>query len=374
MNGAPPIRVTSLAAETRDGLHRVTAQVDGAEFFFESPDLPLRPSAEAVACALLPVALQRGRRLELDAPLDPAWRAGLPEVLSAWQAWWGLPGEADAVLAAPAAPPAATAPAAGVGQCFSGGIDSFFSLRRGPRRPHLLIGAHGFDVWPEDHARMAPQAASLRAVAKETGAAAVVIRTNLRRLPISQDGDWPRSHGGALAALGHLLADHIGTLVIASSYPYCDGRPCGSHPRTDPRWSSARLAIEHHGAELWRDDKVLVLAHDPLVQKHLKVCWENRTASGNCGRCDKCVRTMVMLHSQRRLEDFLLFPRDVPLPRLIDGLNYDPKGYGDYYERLLRLPLSWAVEAAVRRCLVRMGVRPFGWRDQLQMLRRRWHG
>ena len=34
-------------------------------------------------------------------------------------------------------------------------------------------------------------------------------------------------------------------------------------------------------------------SHHPLVRDHIRVCWENRAATGNCGECEKCVRTMV---------------------------------------------------------------------------------
>ncbi len=45
-----------------------------------------------------------------------------------------------------------------------------------------------------------------------------------------------------------------------------------------------------------------------LAQQHLRVCWENRVPSGNCGRCCKCAITEICLHHLGVLEDYGTFP------------------------------------------------------------------
>ena len=70
--------------------------------------------------------------------------------------------------------------------------------------------------------------------------------------------------------------------------------PC-SHPALDPLWSTEAVEVVHDGAETRRVDKVAALAASPLALRYLRVCWENRGGAYNCGRCGKCMRTMVDL-------------------------------------------------------------------------------
>lgn len=73
---------------------------------------------------------------------------------------------------------------------FSCGVDSFHTLLFGGK-PDLLVAVHGFDVPLADEYRTLAFAASVEAVAKETGIGWTVVRTNVRR-------DWiARSRAGA---------------------------------------------------------------------------------------------------------------------------------------------------------------------------------
>jgi hypothetical protein len=142
---------------------------------------------------------------------------------------------------------------------------------------------------------MAAWESRLRTVAAAVGARAVVLRSNLRRHPAFAGADWERAHGGALAAVGHLLAGHVGTLLIASSVPTHYDVHWGSHWQLDELWSSDRLAVVHHGASESRLAKVRAIFGNDLSAAHLRVCWENRTPTGNCSRCDKCLNTMTLI-------------------------------------------------------------------------------
>jgi hypothetical protein len=39
--------------------------------------------------------------------------------------------------------------------------------------------------------------------------------------------------------------------------------------------------------------KVQAIAAEPMVQRHLRVCWQQVAMDGNCGRCFKCLATQV---------------------------------------------------------------------------------
>lgn len=283
-----PARVRTEGATTR-----ISADVGGAEVWFESSDVALEASPEVFASALLPAVAQRRWKLRMAEPLDLEWLAGAQEILDVWARWWQTPAALEDVLEAPSRPPALDPPAGRVGLCFSGGLDAFHTLLSSGREIDDLVLAHGFDIRIDDERRFAAAEESLRAVAAEVGARPVVIRTNLRRRRPFKGAGWGRTHGGALAALGHACSGELGEIVISSAYTRASGNDWGSTWDTDPGWSSSRLRVTHFGDADTRDQKMRAVIHHPLVCEHIRVCWENRAAAGNCGECEKCVRTMV---------------------------------------------------------------------------------
>ena len=272
---------------------RVAADVDGADVYFESDEVAVAGPPELFGSALLPAAAQRRWKLRIGQPLDPVWLDGVRGILRIWADWWGTPRELADVLEAPDGAQSDGPRSARVGLCFSGGLDAFHTLLRSGRRIDDLVFAHGYDIPIDDARRFDTAHASLRAVAAAVGARPVVVRTNLRRRRPFKGAGWGRTHGGALAALGHACSEEIGEILISSAYTRESSNDWGSSWDTDPGWSSARLKVTHFGDEFTRDEKMRSVVHEPLVRDHIRVCWENRAAAGNCGECEKCVRTMV---------------------------------------------------------------------------------
>lgn len=347
---AEALRVQNIRAERAGGTHRARADVCGETLWFESADAPLAAAPEVFGCALLPAALHRGRALELEGEVSPEWLAGAGRLAEVFREWWGYPR---------LAPRARTRAGAGRGRaaaaalCFSGGVDSFYSLLRSGREVDVLLTVQGYDMKLGDGARAAALETSLRAVAAETGARPVFVRTNLRELRAFARAPWERAHGGALAAAGHLLAGEAGRLLISSSRPYFKHEPWGSHWLTDALWSSDGLEVVHVGAELQRSAKLREIAREPLVRRHLRVCWENLSPEGNCSRCEKCLRTRLMLADCGELENFRVFEGVETLARRLDSLPFIRRR-GRAFENLLeRGRLEPEVAAAVRGLLER---------------------
>jgi hypothetical protein len=276
--------------ENRGGVSRATADVDGIPLWFESADIELSASAEAFASALLFSSVHRHRALVAQTPLSDVWLDNVEEIMSAWQEWWGY---------TPIPPIAERRPDAGGSNAasalmFSGGVDSFHTLLCGPK-PDFLVSVHGFDIPLDDSRRMDELRLVLRESAEACGVRPVVIRTNLREHPSAgRPSLWERSHGGGIAAIGHLLSDHIGKLSVSASWFLPDQQPWGSHTLTDPLFSANGLVIDHVGWDVKREDKVDAIAKNDVVQKHLRVCYKNVDTAVNCSRCEKCV--VAMLH------------------------------------------------------------------------------
>lgn len=354
-----PLTISAIRSANRGGISRVSADVDGSELWFESAEVALRASSEAFVSALLVAAAAQERQLVATDPVAADFAANLPRVLDVTARWWDyarlLP-KLDTV-AAPCRQrlKRATAQARrGAALCFSGGVDSFFSLLAAGREVDALVFVHGFDVKLDDRRRAAAIEDDVRAVAGEVGAHAVFVRTNIREHPTFRAAPWPNTHGGALAAIGHLLTEGWSTLLISASYSFEDPRPSGSHWKLDPLWSGAGLLVEHVGAECSRSDKLAALEDHPLVHRYLRVCWENRSERLNCSRCEKCVRNEVVLAGLGALDSFEVFEPSASLSARVDGVDcIGTERLFKRYESALALGLPYDVDAAVRRLLAR---------------------
>ena len=355
--------ISAVQVRTTNTSSRVSAAVGGSEVWFESDDVPLRPSIEAFVSAFLLPSLALRLRLETTGAADPAFAASLPEILDIARRWWGY----DVVLPrldTERVDPNPHRPAAGrTALCFGGGVDSFYTLLGSGRRVDDLVFVHGFDVPLTDVARAAAVQENVREIAGVLGARPIVIRTNLRTHAPFRAASWDRTHGGALAAVGHLLADESATMLISASFFHGGWHPWGSAWQLDPLWSGNGLTIEHVGAELNRADKLRVLRDEPLVRRHLRVCWANRPGLLNCSRCEKCIRNQVILAALGVLEHFRTFEspdtlaaRIADVPRIRDRLVFDR------YEFALELGLPPAQAAAVRALLARS--KRALWRDR----------
>jgi hypothetical protein len=347
------MRVMGIHTDRRGEWSRASAMVDGQELYFEAAGATLAASPEGFASALVPAAALCGKRIALNAPVDPDWLAGLGRLLRIWHQWWRTPARVGRVLTAagtgPAAGPSGAAGPASL--CFSLGVDSFYTLLRSGRRIDRLVFVEGFDIRLADTGRLAAVASSLAAVSAASGVPLIRIRTNLRDHPAYGRPGWSRSHGGALAAVGHFLGP--GELLVSSTKAATSSGPWGSHWMTDPLWSSGTVRIAHVGAERRRAEKLGVMLEEPLVQRHLRVCWEHRGPGGNCGRCEKCLRTMLILNAHGRLDDFSVFAPAEPLAALAERIPAVPAALLPGYLRTLAALPAGPVRAAVERLVAR---------------------
>src|SRR5262249_41756622 len=134
----------------------------------------------------------------------------------------------------------------------------------------------------------------VRHAAAELGLPLVEVRTDVRAFS-DRFSRWDHYHGAALATVAHLLAPYFSRVFVPATQTYAFLAPLGSHPLLDPLWSSEDVELVHDGLEAPRLDKLAVVASEPAARHWLRVCWENRNGAYNCGRCEKCLRTMVAL-------------------------------------------------------------------------------
>ena len=91
-------------------------------------------------------------------------------------------------------------------------------------------------------------------------------------------------------------------------------------------------------------EKIQEVARQTLPRTHLRVCWQNRTATGNCSRCDKCVITRLVLAEAGVLEHFTTFEGPATLPAHLDAIRSDKR-----IQTLAEMSQSEHLEPAIRR-------------------------
>ena len=285
----------------------------GPEVFFES-NVSLTRAANPLLSMLLPIAMEQRTDLRLPESIDPVALKNVKLAQSVLSKWY--PDLARVAIAAGTGGPSLNESGNGLACFFSGGVDSFYSVLSIPQITHLIF-VSGFDIDVDDTALIDTALQPVRHAAEELGKTLVEVRTNLRRFS-NDRSDWgTRYHGAALATVAHLLTRHIDRVVIPASFTTAQLFPWGSHPDLDPLWSSSSLSVLHHGCDTSRTDKIAALTDSPIAMRYLRVCWENRNGSYNCGKCEKCLRTMVSLEAAGGLLRCATLPDKVSTFRLL---------------------------------------------------------
>jgi hypothetical protein len=262
----------------------------------------LRPdNGDPFLAALLVPAMTLGERLEIPAAVSPVLQSALPEIQAILHCFDPRQTciEADAPTREPPLP---VNEAGSVGLFFSLGVDSFYCLlknqRDHPRDAEAishLIAVHGMDVGHEPWDKRVPSVMddNWRRVAQESGTALLPVTTNVR-VVLEPLALWTMAHGAALASIALALGSAFRAVRIAASTTYDQLYPWGSHPLLDPLWSTEAVRFMHDGCERDRIGKTALVAQSQLALDTLRVC-PGSTPEYNCGRCVKCLPTMIDL-------------------------------------------------------------------------------
>lgn len=356
------MRITGLRSEKKDGKVKVAATTiwedcdrPATEIYFEtveafSQGLTCNPHAFLIA-NIIPAMHYGEHRIFIDAEICPELRVGLMTVMSWLRHWYYQPGrklvdieaKTSAHLPSPRTPERA-------GFFYSGGIDSFATLR-----------ANRLDIPPEHFWFMQdglfayglemdnPQSFeyvidTLSGVAQEIGINFIPVYTNLYLTYRPEDETnkfrfWTHEfQGAALSAIAHAFARRLTVVSIASGDDIANLNPYGSHPVLDPNYSSVDLRIRHDNVHLSRLEKTRLIADWEVALQHLRVCNHFRHYSAghfNCGRCEKCVRTMLALVALGVLDRTQAFSEDdVSVEVAEAGVHVDEE-HIHYYTELL---------------------------------------
>lgn len=328
------MRLRDVTISTEGGRTRLTGHLeraapgDAVELFFEYPaecEPMLCATADPFLAALVPPAMRGGVALQIEPPISDDvfnWGIELQDLFTNW-----YPGQMQRVdVHAPTRQPMRDAGSKHVAAFFSLGVDSFYTLLKNmlgwpsPAGPitHLLY-VEGLDTPLRDVVEADSTRTEVRQVADAAGKELIVGRTNVRdHFPL----DYGRYYSGpCLSAVALSLAPGLSCALIAGTTEYARLYPSASHPLVEGRVRAGRFRVVSDGGELNRLQRIVQLVgHDPLALEHLRVCTQNRGGAYNCGRCQKCLRTMVTLHLMGTLGDALTFPGGF-VPKMVRQLD-----------------------------------------------------
>ncbi|MGH9440755.1 MAG: hypothetical protein ACRD16_00610 [Thermoanaerobaculia bacterium] len=318
----------------------------------------LEPAPEAFVLAAAFAAARAGeRRLRIEDSLCPVFARNVREGLVLLDAWYGGSRSAMSIEASRgfrARPPGAPAAA----MFLSGGVDSLHVLRRNrlafprshPESIRIAVHARAFGYSGEANTEAARNIAerasrSIGEIARAEGLRVASVEFDARLLEPDFEFFVLESHGSMLAAAAHLFPGAFRSVAIAASADLRRHfRPWGSHPLLDPLYGSSALTVRHSGHEFSRIEKVRDLSRWDVALATLLVCNEAPLPAGvaNCGRCEKCLRTLCELFASGVLDRASTFAvREVTTEAIRRLHTVDAPGLR-FHNREGQYPPSWS--------------------------------
>ncbi len=255
------------------------------------------------------IAGMNGEKRIIAHGADPQLAEGVSVALQWLEHWY--PGEVDPpeILTEGFVPQANEGRVAA--SMLSGGIDSLATLRANllslpehhPARikAGIIVNWNAGSTDPEvllAHESVELRKRNLEPFAAELGIDLVPVWSNM----LSVVG-FPRGrvwsdimHGAAFAAAAHALGAGFHTVFLAASLVIGDTSPWGRSSLADNQYLSSTVEFFNAGSSMSRPTKTALVLEWPEGRDVVSVCagpYARRVEVGNCGECQKCIRTAV---------------------------------------------------------------------------------
>jgi len=323
MSVGPTSAITDLRAEAGELSFAVETESERHRVSFRS-DTPVVPAADGALAATLMPAMSRRGALRLETPISAKLLRNQREfqaIQRLWSSRW--PNEfhplREIEVSAPSRVAQGPRERGRVATFFSGGVDSWAAILDSPEVTDLIF-VRGLDLIPgvDRHRDLADEVESrLRAVAPQLGLPLHVVTTDVRTFsdPLLRWESFCPSVQAAIALFFEPLFERV---LIASDSDYGRQAQVGASWQIDHLWSSEGLTVEDWGGRFGRVERLRRIADHPLVQETLRVCWMNPDGAYNCGRCGKCLATMIGLEAIGARGKIRTFPAELDLGHLRD--------------------------------------------------------
>ena len=311
----------------------------------------LTQSHDAFLLGTLFLAMRSRSDLTIHGEISPSLLRNLEEFQAAWASWRPhayfniqIYAESEAEQPKPATDSAIGA--------FSGGVDSCFTMWRhcvgrcGRLEQNLQAGLiiHGLDIPLEQKQIFDRAAHNSTRMLTSLDVRSLSMATNFKSIA----GAWEDVFMAGIASCMVWYQKSFSIGLVGSSQPYHTlALPWGSNPITDRMLSTDSFQLIHDGAGYSRTEKVREIAEWPEVQNYLRVCWEGQELDRNCGRCEKCVRTVLNFRALGLARPACL-PFDVTDAQILSLKGMHPALLGEFISILATAKNSGINESWVR--------------------------
>ncbi len=278
--------------------------------YWEVPaDMPLKLSrarlANFLAIAAFPFAMRAGKNLKIEGKVDRELARNLAQFSIAWSQY------RPAIFKRPVRVMATTYTdpvwpkfrRSGFACAYSGGIDSTFVMSQSKNRSRMeefpqvslavMIDGFGFDL--EDPKNFDRTFAEGQSYCAKLGVPLTYVRTNWSKILKA----YQLMHTIGIASILHLRSDQVDGGYIGMDFTFDEEfevGPWGNSALMSRHYSSADFQVVPTGGEVSRVCKLHSLIKNG-DSSHLTVCNNPNRRLKNCGKCEKCQRTMLAYRS-----------------------------------------------------------------------------
>jgi len=278
--------VSDINVSCLNGNRELSAYVDGVPVYLRVPEHhEIFPIAEPfIGIALLEAMISDRSIVVKDTPISKKLFDRLTEIQEIYSCW-----NSDLKrISIKADTSTKKQPLPYVGSFFSAGVDSTHTLIRHMAEISHLIMLNAFDHDYDDENwenRIKKQTEFANSINKTL----IPVETNAREWILNRKISWEFAHGLFLSSVGAVLG--LKKSYVPSSHTYDELFPWGSHPLSDPMWSTESTEVIHDGAGFRRGEKMREILENSTFANNLQTCW--RYTNKNCGTCPKCARSVL---------------------------------------------------------------------------------
>jgi len=354
------MRIEHLRTERLPDQHRVAAEVAWEDnerpaqlLYFAIPALygdDLAPSPDAFLLACFPLAAWLGeRRIWIEGSVCPRLRDGLRTAAAVFASWNERSRMVEIEPTDGFRPPAPCRQRRAAA-FISGGIDAL-ALLRANRLDYpvdhpgsiqdglLLFGLNTFDFGdagphPERVAVFEAHVRRMQRLGEVARFTLIPVYSNARTLYPDFDTWSTVGFTAAAAAVALALKQRLSEAWLGSDGFGLQSPPLASHPLLPHHFSTAAVEIHLGQVTTTRLEKTRVVADWEEALPFVRSCLYLEIPPNdlvNCGRCEKCVRTMLGLIALGKLDQASSFPHRDVTPAMLAVVNLTPRN-APYYE------------------------------------------
>lgn len=313
----------------------------------------IRPDPNAFMIGTAMAAMWHGEaHMAIEGAVDPQLRSRLTMAMRLLSHWHQIPFRPVEILAPSTARPLRDTSASTTALFLSGGVDSMAALhwntqqyeKGDPRRVGVAFFVHGLDVG-DPNKRDRPDIwvhtiETLSILCRELDVELVPVRVNFRNLAKSWRFYAKWQFASLLAAIAHAASSRIHRCIIAPDNALEYTRhPHGSHPWLNGYFGADFLEIITGDMEQFtRLEKIRFLSQWPDALDAIRVCWDTTAIAEdhvNCGRCPKCIRTMLEFLACGQLVQTKAFPRNKVTPNMLKSIAIRSDVEVEYFIELI---------------------------------------